>query len=211
MKGYYFITDKKLSRRGNLSDVKSAVKAGVKIVQYREKNADTREMYEEALKLRKICKTAAFLINDRVDIALAVGADGVHLGQSDMPYSLARKLLGKNKIIGVTVHNLKEARLAQRLGADYVGVSPVFKTKTKPDAKNPVGIRLIKKIKQHVSLPVVAIGGINLANAKDVISSGADYVCAISAVITRKNVRQEIERFNSLFKKQKGGGRIIKK
>ncbi|MDD4954546.1 MAG: thiamine phosphate synthase [Candidatus Omnitrophica bacterium] len=210
MKGYYFITDKKLSRLGNLSDVKNAIKAGVKIVQYREKEADTKEMYGEAIKLRKICNNVFFLINDRIDIALAANADGVHLGQSDMPYKVARKLLGKNKIIGITVHNLKEARLAQRLGANYIGISPVFETRTKPDAKNPVGIKLIKKIKQRVSLPIVAIGGINLSNARDVVFAGANCICAISAVITKKDVAREIEKFNNLFKKQKGGGRGIK-
>jgi len=199
MKGYYFITDKNLSRLGNLSDVRNAVKAGVKIVQYREKNADAKEMYEEALKLRKICKGVSFLINDRVDIALAVGASGVHLGQSDMPYKVARKLLGKNKIIGITVHNVEQAVLAQKAGADYVGVSPVFETRTKPDAKNPVGIELIRKIKQRVSLPVVAIGGINLSNAKEVISAGANCVCAVSAVIAKKNVKSEINKFQKLF------------
>lgn len=212
MKGYYFITDKKLSRLGNISDVKSAVKAGVKIVQYREKNAGTKEMYAEAIKLRKICKNIIFLINDRVDIALASGADGVHLGQLDMPYKAARKLLGKNKIIGVTVHNLKQALLAQKSGANYIGISPVFKTKTKPDAKNPVGIKLIKKIKQHTHLPVVAIGGINLSNMEEVTFAGADYICAISAVVTKKNVEQEIEKVQDLFKNQKGGAEFtIKK
>ncbi|MDD4182806.1 MAG: thiamine phosphate synthase [Candidatus Omnitrophica bacterium] len=199
MKGYYFITDKNLSRLGNLSDVRNAVKAGVKIVQYREKNADAKEMYAEAIKLRKICKNIIFLINDRVDIALAVGASGVHLGQSDMPYKVARKLLGKNKIIGITVHNVEQAVLAQKAGADYVGVSPVFETRTKPDAKNPVGIELIRKIKQRVSLPVVAIGGINLSNAKEVISAGANCVCAVSAVIAKKNVKSEINKFRKLF------------
>jgi len=198
MKGYYFITDKKLSRLGNISDVKSAVKAGVKIVQYREKNADTKEMYAEAIKLRKICKNIIFLINDRVDIALAAGADGVHLGQLDMPYQAARKLLGKKKIIGITVHSVKEALLAQKLGADYLGVSPVFQTSTKPDAKNPVGIGLIKRLRKRIKIPIVAIGGINLSNAKEVISAGADCICAISAVVSKKNVGFKIGRFRKI-------------
>jgi len=198
MKGYYFITDKRLSRLGNVSDVKSAVKAGVKIVQYREKEADTKEMYEEALKLRKICKNVIFLINDRVDIALAVNADGVHLGQLDMPYKAVRKLLGKKKIIGITVHSLKEALLAQKLGADYLGVSPIFQTSTKPDAKNPVGIGLIKRLRKGIKIPIVAIGGINLSNAKEVISAGANYICAISAVVSKKNVGFEIGRFQKI-------------
>ncbi|MCK9615414.1 MAG: thiamine phosphate synthase [Candidatus Omnitrophica bacterium] len=199
MKGYYFITGSFLSRLGNVSDVKNALKAGVKIVQYREKNAATYEMYIEALKLRKICKDIIFLINDRVDIALASGADGVHLGQSDLPYRMARKLLGKKKIIGVTVHSLKEAKVAQAKGADYVGIAPIFPTSTKPDARNPVGIELIQEIKKHINLPIVAIGGINLSNAKEVIASGANCVCAISAVVASKNVKRQINKFQKMF------------
>jgi thiamine-phosphate pyrophosphorylase len=200
MIGYYFITDAKLSRAGNISDVKKALKAGVKMVQYREKEASTKEMYEEALKLRKICKNVTFLINDRIDIALAVDADGVHIGQEDLPYVTARKLLGRKKLIGITVHNLKEALEAQRLGADYLGVSPIFSTKTKLDSKKPVGVSLIKKIRKHITIPMVAIGGINIFNAKEVVKAGADGLCAISAVVTQQNVKQEIEKFQLLFK-----------
>ena len=199
MKGFYFITDAHLSRAGNMSDVRDALKAGVKVVQYRDKEASTRGMFEEALKLRRICRKAVFLINDRVDIALSVNADGVHLGQDDLSYGVARKLLGRNKIIGVTVHSLKEAKEAQRLGADYVSVSPIFTTKTKLDAGVPKGIVLIKKIKRHIRIPIVAIGGINLDNAREVIESGADALCAISAVVTKRNVRQEIEKFQMFF------------
>jgi thiamine-phosphate pyrophosphorylase len=199
MKGYYFITDRNLSRSGNVSDVKNAVKSGVKIVQYRDKDATTGQMLEEAVKLRKICKDIVFLINDRVDIALAAGADGVHLGQSDMPYAAARKLLGKNKIIGITVNNLRQALSAQKSGADYIGISPVFKTGTKPDAKNPVGVKLIKSIRKRVKIPIVAIGGIKLSNAKEVICAGSDCICAISAVITGKNVKKEINKFQKIF------------
>ena len=134
MKGYYFITDSRLSRAGNISDVMEAAACKVDAVQYRNKNAETLEMYEEALHLREICRDLTFLINDRIDIALAVGADGVHLGQSDMPCTTARKLLGQEKVIGVTVHNLFEALVAKRDGADYLGVSPIFQTATKSDA-----------------------------------------------------------------------------
>jgi thiamine-phosphate pyrophosphorylase len=200
MIGYYFITDAHLSRKGNISDVKEALKAGVKFIQYREKYASTKKMYEEALRLRRICKDAFFLINDRVDIALSVGADGVHIGQDDLPYPLARKLLEANKIIGFTVHNLKEAKAAKRLGANYLSLSPIFSTTTKLDAGIPVGISLIKEIKKCVGIPVIAIGGINLFNANKVVRAGADGLCAISAVITKKDVRAEIEKFQLLFK-----------
>ncbi|MFH1201615.1 MAG: thiamine phosphate synthase [Candidatus Omnitrophota bacterium] len=201
MMGYYFITDSRLSRRGNISDVKNALKVGVKIIQYRDKCACTKEMFDEALKLRKICKNITFLINDRLDIAVAVGADGVHLGQDDLSYSVARKILGKNKIIGVTVHNLKQAREAQRMGADYLGISPIFSTGTKKDAGIPVGVELLKEIKRCVSIPIVAIGGINLSNAHRVIQAGTDGLCAISAVVTKPDVKKEIEKFQRLFNK----------
>jgi thiamine-phosphate pyrophosphorylase len=200
MKGFYFITDSGLSRAGNKRDVGSALAAGVEVVQYRDKQASTRQMYEEALQLRTLCKgRAIFLINDRVDIALGVRADGVHLGNADLPYRLARKLLGKKRIIGLTVHSLKEAREAQEFGADYLGVSPVFSTGTKLDAGEPLGCGLIRKIKKDIRIPLVAIGGISLENAKEVIRSGADSLCAISAVVTKADVRKEIEKFQDLF------------
>jgi thiamine-phosphate pyrophosphorylase len=199
VKGYYFITDAACSRRGNKSDVRQALEAGVEVVQYREKFKSTREMVREALELRKICRDVIFLVNDRVDIALAAGADGVHLGCEDMPYAAARKLLGSKKIIGLTVHRLCEALRAQREGAQYLGVSPIFATKTKEDAGRPAGLALIRKIKQRVSLPLVAIGGINLSNAESVIRAGADSLCAISAVVTATDVKGQIQKFQRLF------------
>jgi thiamine-phosphate pyrophosphorylase len=199
LRGYYFITDSRLSRAGNASDVKNALAAGVRMVQYRDKEAGTRQLYEEALRLKSVCKGAIFLINDRLDIALGIGADGVHIGRDDLPYRLARRLLGKKKVIGVTVHSVKEAQEAQRLGADYIGVSPIFTTGTKRDAGKPAGIRLIKEIKRRVGLPVIAIGGINLSNAKEVVEAGADGLCAISAVVTKPDVKKEIKKFQALF------------
>ncbi|TRZ49481.1 thiamine phosphate synthase [bacterium] len=199
LEGYYFITDSSLSRAGNLSDVRKAIASGVKVVQYREKNAGTKQMYEEARKLKSICRGVTFLINDRLDLALAVGADGVHLGREDLPYKTARKLLGKNKIIGLTVHSLREAKQAEMQGADYVGISPVFATGTKTDAGRPVGVRLIREIRKHVSIPIIAIGGINLANAKEVIAAGASGICAISAVVTKPDIKKEIKKFQALF------------
>lgn len=199
MKGYYFITDSKLSRAGNVSDVQNAVAAGVEVVQYRRPDASTSELFAEAAVLRKLCHRVLFLVNDRVDIALAVQADGVHLGQEDLPLPVARKLLGKEKIIGLTVHSLAEARQAEAAGADYLGVSPIYTTQTKADAGRPAGIRLIQQIKSAVKIPLIAIGGINLANAPDVVRTGADGLCAISAVVSREDVRTEIEKFQRLF------------
>jgi thiamine-phosphate pyrophosphorylase len=199
MRGYYFITDAKLSRAGNVSDVRQAVAAGVQAVQYRRPEGSARELYAEAAQLRELCRGPLFLINDRVDIALAVGADGVHLGQRDLPLASARKLLGPGKIIGLTVHGLAEARQAEAAGADYLGVSPIFTTQTKADAGPPAGIALIQQIRSAVKIPLVAIGGITLANAPEVIRAGADGLCAISAVVCREDVRAEIEKFQRLF------------
>ncbi|HDP16464.1 MAG TPA: thiamine phosphate synthase [Candidatus Omnitrophica bacterium] len=200
IKGYYFITDADLSRKGNLDDVKNAVEAGASVVQYRSKLDDTEHMLEEARLLKEICNNKAlFIINDRVGIALAVDADGVHLGQGDMPYETARGLLGKDKIIGVTAHDLGEAMLAEKKGADYLGVSPVFSTTTKEDAGSPCGTGLIREIKRHCNIPITAIGGITFDNALEVIQAGADAICAISSVVTKDDVRKEIEKFRGLF------------
>ena len=201
MRGYYFITDSGLSVAGNVSDVKNAVSAGVEIVQYREKLKDTGELYREALILSGICRGSGtrFIVNDRIDIALAVDADGVHLGQDDMPYDAARKLLGQNKIIGVTVHNIDEAIDAEKAGADYLGVSPIYSTSTKRDAGAPGGLELVAAIKRVCRLPLIAIGGIELSNAPDVIKEGADMVCAISAVVARPDAAAEIRKFQTMF------------
>jgi len=199
VKGYYFITGAVLSRAGNLSDVAAAVAAGVRVVQYREKQGRTRNLVAEARQLRQLCRHIRFLVNDRVDLALEVGADGVHLGQEDLPYPEARRLLGPEKIIGVTVHNVAEALAAQAAGADYLGVSPIFSTATKADAGAPTGVELLAEIRRRVSLPLVAIGGITLANAPAVIAAGADVVCAIAAVVTKTDVKSEINKFQRLF------------
>jgi thiamine-phosphate pyrophosphorylase len=193
----YFITDSNLTKKGILNDVKSAISAGVKIIQYREKEGTTREMFSKASAIKNMCVKAnvLFIINDRVDIALATDADGVHLGDDDMPYHVARKLLGKNKIVGLTIHDLNEAKNAEVMGADYIGVSPIFKTTTKIDAGTPKGLNLIKEIKNNISIPFVAIGGINEDNIKSVLNAGAKSVAIISAIISKENVKEECKKF----------------
>lgn len=201
MRGYYFITDSNLSLAGNMRDVECAVAAGISAVQYRNKEASTKELFEEAAKLHELCRgKSLFIVNDRLDIALAVEADGVHIGQDDMPYAIARRLLGPKKIIGVTVHNLEEALAAEREGADYVGVSPIFATATKLDAGKPAGLLLVETVKKYLKIPVVAIGGISLENAPAVIGVGADGLCAISAVVAQNDVTAAIRRFQVLFR-----------
>lgn len=204
-KGYYFITDSGLSKNGNMGDVRAAVDAGVSVVQYRSKHQEAEAMIEEARVLKGICQgKAAFIINDNIDVALSVDADGVHLGQGDISYETARKLLGKGKIIGVSVHGLDEAVAAEKKGADYLGVGPIFATTTKHDAGEPCGPGLVREIKARCKIPVVAIGDINLDNAKEVIDAGADAICAISAVVTKDDVKKEIQDFQDLFKQRKG-------
>jgi thiamine-phosphate pyrophosphorylase len=206
MRGFYFITDAGLSRAGNLSDVREAVAAGVRVVQYRDKHRHPDEIRQEARRLRELCREVLFLVNDRVDVALWVDADGVHLGQDDLPYEAARELLGPDKIIGITVHNVREAREVAARGADYLGVSPIFPTRTKADAGAAGGLGLLREIRREVAVPLIAIGGINLDNAREVIRAGADGLCAISAVVTRSQVRVEIARFQALFQESPATG-----
>jgi thiamine-phosphate pyrophosphorylase len=197
----YFITDSRLTRRTVLEDVESAVGAGVKIIQYREKDLNTREMTDEAKKIGQLCRKndVLFIINDRVDIALAVDADGVQLGNEDMPYQDARRLLGDKKIIGLTVHDVGEAIEAERIGADYIGISPIFETNTKPDAGTPSGVDLIKYIKKTVKIPFVAIGGINQDNVKSVLEAGARSIAVISAIVTKDDVMKECKKFREVI------------
>jgi thiamine-phosphate pyrophosphorylase len=193
---FYFITDSNLAMKSIYDDVIAALRAGVKIVQYREKSKSTKEMIEEAAKIKELCKDKAiFLINDRVDVALAVEADGVHLGQDDMPYEAARHMLGYDKVIGITVHNIEEAVAAQNLGADYVGASPVFETHSKKDAGKPAGLELIRAVRENIELPIVAIGGIKLDNLASVIEAGADSATALSAVLAKDDVEEEVRKF----------------
>lgn len=201
--GLYFITDSKLTRKNVIEDAKAALKAGVKVVQYREKEKQTRQMLDEAAKIMKICKknNALFLVNDRIDVALAVDADGVHLGQEDMLYSHARKLLGNKKIIGLSAHSIKDALQNQALGADYTSIGPIYYTTTKKDAKEPIGLEPIRKLKNNLKIPFVAIGGINEANIDDVLKAGARNVAIISGIVAKDNVEGRIKFFISKIKK----------
>jgi thiamine-phosphate pyrophosphorylase len=201
---FYLVTDSGLSKKGTLSDVREAVESGCRIVQYREKDKSTKEMVEEASKIKKICSgRAIFLINDRIDVALAVDADGVHIGQDDMPIELARKLLGKDKIIGLSVNNKEEAILAEKAGADYLGLGPIFDTSTKKDAGNGIGPLKIKEAKDAVKIPVVAIGGINKENCESVLQNGADSLVAISAVVCSDDVKRETKYFIDIIRRIK--------
>lgn len=198
---FYLVTDSGLSRRGTISDVENAVAAGCRIIQYREKTGSTREMILEAAQIKTLCGSEAiFLVNDRVDVALAVDADGVHIGQDDMPIDTARDILGPDKIIGLTVHDVEEAQEAERSGADYVGLSPIFDTSTKKDAGSGIGPESIRDVKDAIGIPIVAIGGINKQNSESVIMGGADSLVAISAVVCSDDVKRETKEFIELIR-----------
>ena len=161
-------------------------------------------MIEEALKIISMCKERAiFIVNDRIDVALAVDADGVHIGQDDMPYEITRKLFGEDKIIGLTVHNIEEAVHAEKIGADYIGLSPIFTTSTKKDAGKAHGTSMIEKVRKNVELPIIAIGGIDKRNVEEVIKAGANAAVAISAVVSSIDVYKEVCDFITLINKAK--------
>jgi thiamine-phosphate pyrophosphorylase len=189
----YLVTDRGLSRgRPTLDIVRAAVQGGVTCVQLREKTVSTREFIAAALQLKPFLKSCgvALIINDRVDVALAAGADGVHLGQSDMPLAAARSLTGPAMVIGISVESVADALAAQSGGADYLGVSPVFATPTKTDAAAPLGLAGLRAIRAAVRLPLVAIGGLNLANAADAVRSGADGIAVVSAIAAAEDPAQ---------------------
>jgi thiamine-phosphate pyrophosphorylase len=183
--GLCFITDRKVSRLSHEEMVVRALKAGIKWIQFRYKDGSRRETYKESGSLRNITNdfNAIFIINDHPDIALSVHANGVHLGQDDLPLKEARKIMGNGKLIGVSTHNLDQALDAERNGADYIGFGPVFDTVTK-DAGDPKGVHMLREIKNRVHIPVVAIGGINLENVKSVFAAGTDAVAVASAILS---------------------------
>jgi thiamine-phosphate pyrophosphorylase len=187
----YLVTDAGLSRgRPARLVVEAALGGGVTVVQYREKSAGTRAMVEEARVLRELCRSAGvpFIVNDRVDVALAVDADGVHVGQDDMPAGLARRLIGRGKILGVSAGTPEEARRAEADGADYIGASPIFDTPTKTDAPPAMGVEGLRRLAAAVGVPVVAIGGVNAGNAASMIAAGASGVAVVSAIVAAEDV-----------------------
>ncbi|MBN1474821.1 MAG: thiamine phosphate synthase [Syntrophaceae bacterium] len=185
MRGIYLVTDRSLCRGRPLTEiVRQAAEGKVAYVQLREKELPASDFIEEAREIKKILEPyyIPLIINDRVDVALVCGAAGVHLGQSDMSYSAARKKLGEKAIIGLSVDNWHDVEEAEKLDVYYIAASPVFATPTKTDTKEPWGLEGLKKIKQFSRHPIVAIGGINETNISDVIGAGADCIAVVSAI-----------------------------
>lgn len=208
----YLVTDRNCLQQQTLEQaVEQAILGGVTLVQLREKAIASKEFYERALRIKAICHhyNVPLLINDRVDIALAVEADGVHIGQSDLPCRVVRQILGKDKIIGVSARTAQQAIQAQADGADYLGVGAMFATSTKQDAKT-VSVETLNDIRQSVSIPIVAIGGINhttlpalqqaLQAADTSMGDVIDGVAVVSAILGQKDVKLASEQLKNMIK-----------
>jgi len=198
----YLIVDKKISYNRNIPAMVARIKgSGAGIIQFRDKQSNKESIVKEALLLRKALSNTntLFIVNDYLDVAKILNCDGLHLGQEDSSLGIARKILGPDKIIGVSCHNLKQALKAQEEGADYIGFGPVFPTTTKPRIKKTTGLNLMKKLKKRMKIPFFAIGGINKSNINEVLSSGTDKVAICSAILKAKNIPSEINFFSKVL------------
>jgi thiamine-phosphate pyrophosphorylase len=203
MRGLYLVTDRDLCGSKSLEDmIIQSVKGGASYVQLREKDISTRQFVEEAQRIKKLLEPhkIPLIINDRIDVALACGADGVHIGQDDMPYAIARSLMGTEAIIGLSVETWEDVEESQKLDVDYIGVSPVFATPTKTDTKGAWGLDGLAKIKAFSRHPIVAIGGINESNAKNVVAAGADCLAVVSAICAATDPQAVTSKLNEIIK-----------
>ncbi len=196
----YLVTDNSNDTERFLKTIEEAILGGTTVVQLREKTADTLDFYKLALKVKEITAkyNVPLIINDRVDIALAIDADGVHVGQSDMPCDITRKLIGDDKILGVSANTVEEAKKAQKDGADYIGTGAVFPTSTKSDAKS-VSKEELKQIVKSIDIPVVAIGGISIENAHELADTGISGLSVVSAIMSSDNPKKSSEELLKIF------------
>ncbi|NWF75927.1 MAG: thiamine phosphate synthase [Nitrospirae bacterium] len=200
----YLITDRKLfSTQCSLYlALEDALKAGVKAIQLREKDLTVKEVFEMALWLRNLTREyeAKLFINDRADVALAVNADGIHLSQNSIPVDAVKKITKNNLLIGVSTHNIEEAINAEKAGADFITFGPIYQTTSKPEYKNTTGVDIIRDLKMHISIKILAIGGIKPDKVKEVIDAGADGIALISAILASKNIHETTQEFMRLLK-----------
>jgi thiamine-phosphate pyrophosphorylase len=197
----YLVTDRAILGGRSLFDaVRRAIQGGVTLVQLREKNISSREFFELAVNLKKVVNSfnVPLIINDRLDIALAADADGLHIGQEDLPIESARRLLN-GKILGYSVENVKQSVYGEQNGADYLGAGTVFATSSKEDACEPIGLDTLKEIKQAVSIPVVGIGGINESNIGAVKKTGIDGISVISAILGKKDIKNAAKKLSQVW------------
>lgn len=192
----YCITAEKYSLgRSNIEVVKAMIDAGVKIIQYREKEKKMNDKFRECLAIRKLTQKhkVTFIVNDDVHLAIAVHADGVHIGQDDLPVEIVRSLTGEKMIIGVSTHSPKQAKDAVKSGADYIGVGPIYPTYTKDDVCRPVGLKYLDYIVKNINIPFVTIGGIKEHNIDDVLSHGAKCIALVTEIVGSKNIPHKIK------------------
>ena len=192
----YTITDDALSlNRSVIEVVKQLLDAGIRIIQYREKNKSSNSMLKDCIAIKKLTEeaNACFIVNDHVDIAVLCNADGVHLGQDDLPIDKVRELIGKEKIIGLSTHSPQQAQKAIEMGADYIGVGPLYPTKTKKDVCEPVTISYLDWVVSHIAIPFVAIGGIKQHNIQEVIQHGAKCCALVSEILSAPNIPLRIQ------------------
>ena len=201
----YLCTDRELMSTSTLEEaVEQAIKGGATVIQLREKDSSSKEFYEIACSIKKITEKykVPLIINDRADIALAVDAEGVHVGQSDLPPLAVRNIIGKDKIVGVSAHNVEQAVKAYEEGADYIGVGAMYATNTKKNAE-VTGIEGLRKIRANVSIPIVAIGGINEKKVLNFKGTGIDGIAVVSAVIAKPDIKEAASVLAELVKKVK--------
>lgn len=193
---YGITADEYSLRRGNIETVRLMIAAGIKVIQYREKDKSTRQMYDECLAIRELTSNSSvtFIVNDHVDLALAVEADGVHVGQDDLPPTAVRRLIGEDMIIGLSTHSPEQAQRANELTGiiDYIGVGPIFATKTKKDVCEPVGLEYLEYVVNNIPLPFVAIGGIKEHNTQLVKDSGAGIIALVSEMVGALDLDEKV-------------------
>ena len=196
----YLVTDDSSDEEKFLNTIEEGIKGGVSVVQIREKTAETLDFYNLALKVKKITSkyNVPLIINDRVDVAMAIDAEGVHVGQSDMPCDITRKLIGNDKILGVSAATISEAKKAEKDGADYIGTGAVFPTATKDDAPS-ITKKDLKEIVESINIPVVAIGGITLDNACELLDTGISGLSVVSAIMSAENPKKASKKLLNIF------------
>jgi thiamine-phosphate diphosphorylase len=203
----YIITDQQLSGgRSHLQVAEEAIHGGADVIQLRDKTGSSGELYNSARQIRDLTRKhqIPFIVNDRLDITLAVDADGLHVGQEDLPVSVARKILGPSGILGVSAGSVEEALQAEQDGADYLGVGPVFEARsTKADAGEPKGLSLISEIRKQCQIPVIAIGGISVENLAAVFQAGADGIAVISAIVAAPDIQEATLAFKKVVESLK--------
>ncbi|MBW2219543.1 MAG: thiamine phosphate synthase [Deltaproteobacteria bacterium] len=200
----YCITSEEHSNgRDNIEVVKEMIHAGIKIIQYREKDKDMGEKYEQCLKIREMTRNAGvfFIVNDHVDLAMMTDADGIHLGQEDLPIEAVKGIVGNDIVIGLSTHSPSQAKEAIARGADYIGVGPIYKTQTKKNVCDPVGLSYLDYVTSRISIPFVAIGGIKAHNVSEVLEHGAGCVVMVTEIVGANDIAGKIKDIRNIIKK----------